>query len=264
MFDGQNSHVARSVKGNEITIDLAPAAVAATAVAAGDAAVSAPDLTEAPAVEPDAVAAEPPDMSLPVEAEAAPAEPAEALPQPPVEASVLPPAVAPDDVVVAVAPTEVVQAEDVPPPTPPPAPTAERKPEHRKVERKRAARKPVSHAAQAASAQSGQNDVGGTAARADPSEISAYVGRLRAWLERHKRYPAAARASRAEGVVTVRFVVARDGHILTSSIARSSGSTELDQAALGLLREADPVPPVPPTLPQARLSVSAPIRYAIR
>lgn len=68
---------------------------------------------------------------------------------------------------------------------------------------------------------------------------------IMARLEKHRRYPAAARSRGEQGVAFVTFRMNREGHVLSSRISRSSGSARLDQAALETLKRADPLPPIP-------------------
>ncbi|MEL6466447.1 MAG: TonB family protein [Pseudomonadota bacterium] len=51
---------------------------------------------------------------------------------------------------------------------------------------------------------------------------------------------------RASSVATVRFVIARAGGLNSVSIARSSGNSSLDAAALQVIRQAAPFPAPPP------------------
>jgi protein TonB len=69
---------------------------------------------------------------------------------------------------------------------------------------------------------------------------------LMAHLERHKRYPAAARRQMQQGVVQVAFTMDRGGHVQAVRLARSSGYSILDDEALAVLRRADPLPALPP------------------
>ena len=66
-----------------------------------------------------------------------------------------------------------------------------------------------------------------------------------AHLEKYRRYPAAARARGAQGVVKVTFRMNRAGRLLSSQIERSSGSSTLDRAAIDTLKRAQPLPPIP-------------------
>jgi TonB family protein len=74
----------------------------------------------------------------------------------------------------------------------------------------------------------GTNDVLG----ADPA--AAFVARVGAALQARKTYPEAARRRGAEGVVRLRLRVSEDGHLVSATIASSSGSGLLDHAALAL------------------------------
>ena len=90
-----------------------------------------------------------------------------------------------------------------------------------------------------------------------------WEGRVLARLERSKRFPAAARSRREQGVVTIRFRLDRHGHVLSSSIARSSGSRILDAEALATLERAEPLPPIPPGRPD-EIEILVPIEFFMR
>lgn len=85
---------------------------------------------------------------------------------------------------------------------------------------------------------------------------------LLAHLERHKRYPPGARARREQGTAQLSFAIDRSGSVISSRVTRSSGSAELDQAVLDMVRRASPVPAPPDTVQQ--LSFSVPVRFSLR
>lgn len=82
-------------------------------------------------------------------------------------------------------------------------------------------------------------------------------------LEKYRRYPAAARARRQQGVVHVRFKMNRAGRLLSSEILRSSGSPALDRAALDTVRRAQPLPAIPPEKPDP-LELTTPVEFFVR
>ena len=55
-----------------------------------------------------------------------------------------------------------------------------------------------------------------------------------AQLEREKRYPSEARSQGMEDYVTVRFVIDREGKVLSARIVHSNGFAPLDQEALAV------------------------------
>ncbi|MAM75881.1 MAG: ferric siderophore ABC transporter substrate-binding protein [Tistrella sp.] len=89
-----------------------------------------------------------------------------------------------------------------------------------------------------------------------------WEGRVLARLEKFRRYPGAARSARQQGVVYIRFRMNRDGHVLSSSLVRSSGFPALDQAALETLRRADPLPKIPADRPD-EIELSVPVEFYI-
>lgn len=88
-----------------------------------------------------------------------------------------------------------------------------------------------------------------------------WQSRLMAHLERHKRYPAGARKRGEEGVAHVRFSIDDNGNVRSAQLVRSSGYAELDEAVVGLVRRASPVPAPPPGAPH---EITAPVRFNIR
>lgn len=88
-----------------------------------------------------------------------------------------------------------------------------------------------------------------------------YFAKLRAWVEKHKSYPRTARLDHIEGDVLVLFTMNQTGDVLSSHIVKSSGFAALDDAALGAVRNASPLPPVPETLPQEQLVITVPFGF---
>jgi periplasmic protein TonB len=90
-----------------------------------------------------------------------------------------------------------------------------------------------------------------------------YLDRLRRWLERYKQYPEAAKQAKQEGELVVSFTILRDGTVRDARIEHSSGFPLLDQAALDMLRNASPVPPLPPTFRGNSAAIDLPVDFSI-
>jgi len=116
----------------------------------------------------------------------------------------------------------------------------------------------VEEAAIAAAPMQGQINVSNTNA------IPTWKRQVVSLLERHKRYPEAAQARNQHGTVELAFSLDRQGRVTASRIAKSSGSSALDEATLDLVRRAQPFPPPPPDMAGAEINLSVPIRYNIR
>ncbi len=84
-----------------------------------------------------------------------------------------------------------------------------------------------------------------------------------AHLERYRIYPPRAKAARQQGTVQVRFTLNRKGEALALTIVKGSGSFGLDQAALDTVRRAQPLPPVPETLPDP-IELIIPVEFYLR
>lgn len=103
-------------------------------------------------------------------------------------------------------------------------------------------------------------------ANAAPSDARAramptYQQALLAHLERYKRYPRGPQRRGQEGIVHVRFEIDRQGKLLSHSLGRSSGNSQLDAGGLETVVRADPFPPLPEAIAGATLEVTVPIRF---
>jgi protein TonB len=85
---------------------------------------------------------------------------------------------------------------------------------------------------------------------------------LSAWLERHKRYPDAARQRGEEGRAVLRFAVERSGRVIDYALAKSSGYPDLDASIEDMMRGAI-LPPFPEGMTQPRIEVSVTIRFSL-
>jgi protein TonB len=64
--------------------------------------------------------------------------------------------------------------------------------------------------------------------------------------------------------VLLSFTFDREGRVLAHRIARSSGHSSLDREVAAMLERAQPLPPMPDTMTQARLEVTVPVLFALR
>jgi periplasmic protein TonB len=109
-------------------------------------------------------------------------------------------------------------------------------------------------------------DVQAAPAKTPGSEEAVSPPALRRWrqdliaeIERHKHFPAGAQGR--AGVVRVAFSIDQTGRLMSVRVAASSGSTILDDAAIDLIRRAEPFSPPPQGVKASELSFVAPIRY---
>ncbi len=75
--------------------------------------------------------------------------------------------------------------------------------------------------------------------------IDTWEGRVLARLNAVRQYPPRARQRRVQGVAYVTFRMSRNGRVLRVALERSSGSADLDRAALETVRRGQPFPAIP-------------------
>jgi protein TonB len=91
-----------------------------------------------------------------------------------------------------------------------------------------------------------------------------WEGRVLAALNRHRRYPRMAMARRQQGVPYIRFVMDREGKVLSSRLERSSGLSDLDREAVALAKRASPLPRPPDDKPGDTLELVVPVEFFMR
>jgi protein TonB len=100
---------------------------------------------------------------------------------------------------------------------------------------------------------------GGAGAEAQATLIADWGGRIRARIDRARRYPAAANG--ATGTVTLRLTVTPSGQVAGVALRQGSGSAILDQAAIDAVRRAGRLPRAPKGLGDAAYAFNLPIVF---
>ena len=96
----------------------------------------------------------------------------------------------------------------------------------------------------------------------NPDALRSWQSQLVAQIERHKRYPEAARGD--SGVARVAFSVDRGGGVHGARVVASSGSNLLDRDAISWLERSQPLPPPPSDVGGSLIPVTVPLRYNYR
>ncbi|MEP9378249.1 energy transducer TonB [Aquabacter sp. CN5-332] len=225
-------------------IDLAPLPVAPPSetedVAPGPQMVQAPDPMDTPEELEEATPPPEPIVDPLLELPELP-------PPPPLAEALLPP------------PRPVEEVKEPPPPKPvekpKPKPKASRKP----------AAPTTSAAPRSDAAPSNATAAPNSGASASNSAAPAtWRSMLVAHLNRHKRYPAEARARREEGTARLRFSIDRSGRVVGASLAGSAGSPALDAEVLDLIRRASPVPAPPPEVAGGVITLTVPVNFSAK
>jgi protein TonB len=198
----------------------------------------------------------------------------EPMAQPPVEETIAP--TPPVEKPVVEAPPEQ-KAEPAPPPpepspepakvTPEPPKPVPEKPKPVRAEVKKPSETPPAPQTSAAprAERIGRTAAAATAgAAAAAAALPSYRDRLAAHLQRYKQYPEAAKSAGRQGTAMLSFTVGRNGQVLGSRLAGSSGVAELDAETMAMIRRAQPLPAFPPEMTQASLSFTVPVRFSIR
>jgi len=100
--------------------------------------------------------------------------------------------------------------------------------------------------------------------RPSAAQIASWHRKIALQVERHKGYPASARARHETGIAELAFTIDRNGKVLASRVVRSSGFPSLDQETIDTVRRAQPFPPPPGNMPGETFEFTVPIRFNIR
>lgn len=100
---------------------------------------------------------------------------------------------------------------------------------------------------------------------ADVARVSAakvtWRGILEAHLLKFHKYPRAAQRRNIEGTVLLRFRMTRDGKVLSYAVERTSEHAVLDEAALAMIKRAQPLPPLPGDVPGDSIEIFIPANF---
>jgi TonB family protein len=97
----------------------------------------------------------------------------------------------------------------------------------------------------------------------DP-RFQAYFSKVREKIKATWTYPSAAGDRGIEGEVVVEFRIAKDGHLESTAVRRSSGATLLDEYSIRAVQTAAPFPPVPDDVAKETLTINSTFRYSLR
>jgi protein TonB len=187
------------------------------------------------------------------QAEAKPEQAQEPLPEPPPPAPELaaPP---PEQAAPEAPPLPVAE----PKPEPKPARLKEAERDKRIQERRQEERRQEERKAQEAR-QAARRGAAGGSSHASVMSAANFAGLVVAQLNRHKFYPAAARAAGVTGTVGVVFTIGPSGRVVSQSVTRSSGYDVLDSAARTIMSAIHTPPP-----PGGHFSTSTNINFHTR
>lgn len=170
-------------------------------------------------------------------------------------------------------PVQKAEVQVEPEPKPKPVPAQKPKPEQastvvsdKPVDAKASPATPGTSAG-GTSQQEGALAGGGSAAEGAAKAASArkvWYTEVAAHLARHKHYPMRARRMRHEAVVTLSFLVARNGSVRASEITEPSQYGELNRAVEDMLERAEPLPRFPSDLPGQEVRMTIPVEFKLR
>lgn len=83
-------------------------------------------------------------------------------------------------------------------------------------------------------------------------------------LNTEKRYPRIAQSRRQQGVPWIRFVIDREGNVLSVRLERSSGVRSLDDEAVKLPERAEPFPKPPKEVQGETIELVVPVEFFMR
>ncbi|MGD9805766.1 MAG: energy transducer TonB [Hyphomicrobiaceae bacterium] len=97
--------------------------------------------------------------------------------------------------------------------------------------------------------------------RVDRQAIQNWQRDLVVHINKKKRYPAKAREARQHGIVTVAFTMDRKGQLVRVAIFKGAGYEALDEAAIDMLKRANPLPTPPDAMVGETFEFVVPVRF---
>ncbi|MDJ0275274.1 TonB family protein [Sphingomonas sp. 2R-10] len=91
--------------------------------------------------------------------------------------------------------------------------------------------------------------------------VPTWQGQVLAALNKVRRYPRDASLRRQQGVPYIRFVMDRDGRVLSSRLERPSGIRSLDSEAMSLPKRAEPLPRPPEEVRGNTIELVVPVEF---
>ena len=98
----------------------------------------------------------------------------------------------------------------------------------------------------------------------ESSDVDRYLTELSRHLSQFYEYPRRARRLGQEGSPVVVFEFSRDGTLVHHSLRTSSDHALLDDAALDMLKDAEPLPEVPESMKGNTFTYALPVRFNLR
>ena len=120
---------------------------------------------------------------------------------------------------------------------------------------------PAAPVAAAAPPQPSPAPSSGTAQTAAAYIDPEYLKLISVHIQHYYVYPTRAVGHDWEGKVVVQFTFEKNGALLASAVARSSGVSVLDDEALTMVRQASPLPPIPDRMHMNQMSAVVPICF---
>lgn len=96
------------------------------------------------------------------------------------------------------------------------------------------------------------------------ADKSSWEGQVLAALNKVKRYPRTAMSRRQQGVPYIRFVLDREGRVISARLERSSGFAALDDEAASLPKRAQPLPKPPDHVKGDRIEMIVQVEFFMR
>jgi len=97
----------------------------------------------------------------------------------------------------------------------------------------------------------------------NPQLVNDYSSKLRAHIEKYKRYPRMAQIRGWNGEVIIQAEIDGNGALISSKVVRSSGRSILDKEGLAMMRRSIPFPVPPKNLNNNTFKITIPISFSL-